>query len=235
MKLLFPAATVLLLLVGCSTQPTRTEAPPVVPVPSPVAKPDISLAEAQVRAVENKVDDVEDAVQDIGTKLERAQMTADSIESAVSEAYDNGIEAGSKAAEELKEFVGELKLELAASVEARNAALASLEETKGELQATTMINAELRSQIEHLSSQNASLFGKLDEANNKIIEGLQIAAERDSALKDLNTTTEQLKEARKYKRGVWIAILVVILYIIMKIVVRAGAWTPQGRIAKALF
>ena len=231
MKYLLPL--IALAFVSCTALDTTTPAPSTVPVPEPVATPDIARTEAQVRKVEEKVDDVEDAVRDVGSRLEAARVTADSIEAAVEDA--NGLSAGSAAADELRAFVGDLKTELKESTAAREKAMEALTETKAELVKTQEVNADLRSQITSMAEQNKTLASKLEEANVKIQVGIRIAKERDEARWRLTKVTEQRDSARKYVWGVWIGIAIIVVFVILKIVVATGKWTPQGRAARFFF
>ena len=218
-----------LLLWSCQTT-GRTGAPNLVTAPSRVATPDISRAENQVRKVEAKVEAVEDAVRNVGSKIDRATITASSIESAVADAYANGLQAGSATALELKELAEELRSELEGSSRAREEAMLSLEVAKTELQAAMVVNSELRSQIERLSGQNASLFEKLEEANNKIKKSALIAEERDEALLESKGLQTKLSEANKYKEAVWAGIFLVIIFVLLKVAIYTGLLTPKGRI-----
>lgn len=228
------AAGVALLLASCSWS-DHTPAPSAVAVPEAAPKPDITRTEAQVRKVEAKVDDVEDAVRDVGSRLDAARVAADSIEVAAEQAYANGLEAGSAAADELREFVIELKVELRESTKARELAMQSLVETKVELVETERVNSKLRSEIEVIAAANKNLEGKLKEANVKIGTIQDIAKERDSAVVAVATTQAELDEALKYKWGVWIGIGVIVVYFIIRIFIATGKWAPQRRIARFFF
>lgn len=233
---LIAAGLLALPLVSCSLISQRqTPAPEKVAIPKAVPKPDITRTEAQVRRVEEKVGNVEEAVRTVGHRLEAANRSADAIEVAVEEAYANGLEAGSVQADDLRKFVVELKVELRESVEAREIAMQSLAETKGELAKTEEVNLMLRSQIEAIAIRNDNLIGALGEANKRIGTIQAIAEERDSAVKSVATKQAELNEALKYKWGVWIGIACVALYIVIRIVIVAGKWTPQGRVARFFF
>ena len=219
--------------VSCS--PPVTQAPPAIAVPKLSPKPNIANTEAQVRKVEAKVGEVEDAVRDVGHKLDAAKVTTEAIEKAVEEAYANGLEAGSAAADELRGFVVDLRAELDSSIVARESAVAALNETKAALTKAEQANLQLRSEIEAMAVQNKGLLERLDEANSRIEIGIKIAAERDAAREKVVKVESQRDEALKYKRFVWIAVAVAMLYLVLKVVVATGTWTPQGRIAKILF
>jgi len=224
-----------LLLASCATSDSNTLAPQAVPVPPPVATPNIGRAEEQVRKVEDKVEDVEDAVREVGSQLEAARASAKSIEAIAEEAYANGLEAGSSSATDLRAFVSELKDELKRSTEARESAMVALAQTKVELDKTEQANALLRTQITTMDEQNKALAARLNEANARIRIGVKIAKERDEALTKLTKTEEKLSGARKYVIGVWIAIVLIILYVVLKVLIATGKITPQGRMASFLF
>jgi hypothetical protein len=220
--------------ISCTTVP-GTQAPPAIMVPNLAKKPDIANTEAQVRKVEEKVGKVEDAVRTVGHKLDAARLTTEAIEKAVEEAYANGLEAGSAAADELRSFVIDLRVELDSSITAREAAVAALEEAKVSLGKAEQANLQLRSQIEAMSVQNETLVQRLEEANARIEIGIKIAAERDGAHEKAAKAEAERDEALKYKRAVWVVVGVAILYLVVKIIVATGSWTPQGRIVKTLF
>ena len=237
MTLQVPVVAVVLsgiLFVSCETVPSRTSAPPQVSIPDPVPRPDTTEAVSQVRKVEEKVDDVEDAVTVISNKLDEAQITATAIEEAVSEAYENGIEAGSAAAAELRGFIENLKGDLVVARKARDNALTVLADTKKELEVTVQANKVLDESIRKMSEQNTDLYDKLTEANEKLAQAATIAEERDRALLDKGKMETKLAEARKYKTGVWIGIIIVVLYVALRVAVKLGAWTPQGKLATTL-
>ena len=218
-----------LLLWSCQTT-GRTGAPTPVTAPSRVVTPDMARAENQVRKVEAKVEAVENAVRTVGNKIDRAAVTAASIEAAVTEAYANGLQAGSATVLALKELTEELRVELDESSKAREEAMLALESAKTELQAAMVVNSDLRSQIEKLSGQNTTLFGKLEEANMKIEKAAAIAGERDVALLESKKMETKLSEANKYKVGVWAGICLLIIYIVSKVAIYTGLLTPKGKI-----
>ena len=118
---------------------------------------------------------------------------------------------------------------------ARETAVVALEAAKASIAKAEQANLQLRSQIEAMAVQNEALVQRLEEANARIEIGIKIATERDNAHEKTAKAEAERDEALKYKRAVWVVVGAAILYIIIRIVVATGAWTPQGRIAKTFF
>jgi chromosome segregation ATPase len=188
--------------------------------------------EEQVRKVEQKVDEVEAAVRDVGSQIEASKKTALSIETAVGQAYSNGLDAGSASASDLQNLVTDLKESIAASASAREMAMEALASAKEELSATTQANAHLRGQIATITANNDEMFWKLSDANDQLKVGIQVAKERDEAIKNTLTIITERDNALKYKRGVWVVISLIILYVFARIAIATGKWTPHGKIAR---
>lgn len=228
-------APLLAMSCGETSLSAHTPAPERVAIPTPAPVPDLTRTEAQVRAVEDKVEDVEDAVREVGSQLESAKESAESIEKLSEEAYNNGLEAGSAAAAELRVFVTSLKEELSKSIKAREDAMLALTETKTELESSVQANIRLREQVRTMAEQNNDLFQRLKIANDEIAKGELVAKERDEAKEGLIKAEERLKSAQKYVMGVWICIIIVLAWAAIKILAITGKFTPQGKIARFLF
>ena len=229
------AAVVLVFLSGCTGgAETTTTAPSQVAIPVQPPRPNVGMTVEQIQRVEEKVLRVEGAVDEVGRKIEEAQMAANSIEDAAQEAYENGLEAGSAAAGDLRRFTAELRGELETSSQARERASGALNEARIEVAAAKVANIRLIAQIDRTEAARATLEGRLGEANQKILKGVAIAGERDEARADLKAANEGLASAQKYKTGVWIAGLGLAAFVIGRFLVLTGRWTPQGRLAKLI-
>ena len=233
LRIHFITAAIALAVASCGSAPTASsQAPSKIPIPEVAPKPDVTRTEASVRRVEDRVESVEGAVRDVGRSLDDAAITASALERAVENAYINGVESGSSEANLLKTWTFTLQEDLKKTQSAREVATQSLIEARLELKETDLANLEMRSQIEKSEASKNELIAKLKEANDKIEEIIKIAKERDDALRSMATVESERDEALKYKRAVWIGVAIIAIYLIIKLVIFTGKWTPQGRAAK---
>ncbi len=165
-------------LSGCASTKTTKAYPAVAGVlPPPTAQPvDIAPVFQRVSNVKDSVDRAYESVRILEGRINHATEEAAKAQEGAQQAFTSGLQAGGEAAKILKDHVGMVGAELAATKEERDRLGAEVLGTRKELSAVGVEVGKVQLALTKLEYEAVSLRASLTEANQRIESSSQLVA-----------------------------------------------------------